>query len=273
MRTARLLLLPFLPLPLLPATAQAQQPASPPPAAKEAKEQSPISPERPGYTNGTDTVPPGDLQFEIGFVYSGFGGSHLSQLGNGAQLRVPLTERAEVRFGLPSYQWASASGQPTQTGFIDSGISAKVRLLDGIQKHRPSFAFIGGTTFANTGSTAFREKNAQPTADFETHYDLSDLWNVEMNYIYTRASSGGQRFDQRSGAVCLSYNVSPALGTFLETYRINPTSLGAPTGDFVDGGVTYVVGNNTQYDVSASKGVTRGLRSGFFVGAGYARRF
>jgi hypothetical protein len=45
------------------------------------------------------------------------------------------------------------------------------------------------------------------------------------------------------------------------------------SGNFVDGGLTYLAGKNTQFDINGGTGITRGVRSGLFVGAGIAHRF
>jgi hypothetical protein len=236
-------------------------------------ETGPISSERPGFTNGTDTVPVGKYQIEAGYQYSRDGRESEHEIGNGTQLRYGVSPRAEIRFGIPSYDWISGSGDSGETrGRSDSAFSAKWRLLDGLQTRRPSLALILSTTLP-TGSRAFRENHLQPQAALESHFDFSEKFTLEANFVLAAARSDGRRFAQYSGALNLGYSASHALGIFVETYRISPSDYGSVSGNFLDGGLTYLVGNNTQFDINGGTGVTRGVRSGLFVGAGIAHRF
>jgi hypothetical protein len=236
-------------------------------------DEEPISPERPGFTNGTDTIPFGRYQFETGYQYSHDGKSFEHEIDNSAQLRFGVSPRAEVRLGVPAYDWFSGGeGSPRTRGLADSSVSAKWRFFDGQQTKRPSLALILGTTLP-TGSRAFRENYLQPQAALESHFDFSDNYSLEGNLVYSDARSEGRRFDQYSGGLNLGYNASRTLTFFIETYRVSPTDLGKVSGSYIDGGLTYLTGKDTQLDVNGGTGVTRGVRSGFFVGAGIAHRF
>lgn len=229
-----------------------------------------IIPERPGFTNGTATVSRRIFQFETGYQFSRNGKDSTHEIDNSAQVRFGLSPRTEIRFGIPAYDWLG--GESGAHGSRDSSFSAKVRFLDGVQAKRPSLALIASTTLP-TGSKVFQENHLQPQASLESHFDFSEKYSLEASVVYTDARSEGQQFNQYAGALNLGYNVSPALGLFVETYRISPTGLGSVSGSFVDGGVTYTLGKDTQFDVNGGTGVTRGVRSGFFVGAGIAHRF
>ncbi|MES2464378.1 MAG: transporter [Armatimonadota bacterium] len=233
----------------------------------------PISPERPGFTNGTDTVPLARFQFETGYQYARDGKTSEHEIDNSAQLRYGISSRAEIRLGVPAYDWfSSGDGMPGTRGLADSSFSAKWRFLDGMEAKRPSLALILGTTLP-TGSKQLGDSHLQPQAALESHFDFADKYSLEANFVYSDARSEGKRFDQYSGGLNLGYNASQTLGMFVETYRISPTEYGGVTGTYVDGGLTYLLGKDTQVDLNGGTGVTRGVRSGFFVGAGIAHRF
>jgi hypothetical protein len=67
----------------------------------------PISADRPGFSTPTAIVPLGDIQLEAGATVSRFGDDY--SFGE-LLLRVPVTERAELRVGLPSYLVSRADG-------------------------------------------------------------------------------------------------------------------------------------------------------------------
>jgi hypothetical protein len=233
----------------------------------------PISAERPGFTNGTDTVPVRKIQFETGYQYARDGKSIEHELDNSAQIRFGVSSNAEIRFGIPTYDWSSTGDStPGTRGLSDSSISAKWRFLDGRQSHRPSLALIFSTTLP-TGSRAVGENHLQPQAALETHFDFSGKYSLEANFVYAGLYSDSRRFDQYSGGLNLGYSVSQAFGLFVETYRISPTDYKSVSGTYVDGGLTYIVRKNTQFDINGGTGITKGVRSGFFVGAGIAHRF
>ena len=240
-------------------------------AQEQKTETPPISPERPGFTNGTDTVLPKKIQFETGYQYSRDGKTIDHEIDNGAQLRFGITPSFEFRLGAPAGDWISGGGTSTR-GLGDSSLSVKWRFLEGKQAKLPSLAVIAGTILP-TGSRGFRENHLQPQVALESHFDFSDKYSLEADVVYTDARSDGARFDQYAGGLNLGYNLSPATGLFIETYRISPTDIGSVSGSYVDGGITHLVGNNTQFDINGGTGVTRGVRSGFFVGAGISHRF
>ncbi len=70
--------------------------------ASSADEES-LNAERPGFTNGTETVAPGHFQIESGYAHSRDGSTREHRFNDGAQLRFPLNKRSEFRIGLPAY--------------------------------------------------------------------------------------------------------------------------------------------------------------------------
>jgi hypothetical protein len=229
-----------------------------------------ITAERPGFTNGTETVALHHIQFETGYLYARQGGLTEHHLDDGGQLRYPFGDRAEFRVGLPVY-FLVPRGSDDSGGFGDAAASVKWRFLEATPQ-RPSLALIAGTSLP-TGAVARRSKNLQPVADLESEFNLSPLWQVQANAMVTRASDGDQRFSQYAGGFNVGYNVTPQTTAFAEVYRIAPTGLGAPNANYLDGGVTYVLGANTQLDVNGGVGISRGIRRDSFLGAGIGRRW
>ncbi len=93
------------------------------------KKDDPIEAERPGFTNGTGTVPVGHLQFETGYLYSrSDAGVHEHRLGDSALLRIPTGTNTEFRIGLPVYSFThlqeAASGSGGQSPTICAGVVA-----------------------------------------------------------------------------------------------------------------------------------------------------
>ena len=262
--------------------------ASCPSAWAQQPKEEPIDAERPGFTNGTGTVAPGHFQIEAGYMYTrASDGTREHRIGDSALLRVPVSKNTEVRFGLPTYFFThlpisvfSGSSVPSPTsgnsggsdnahGFGDSSISAKWRFLDAPDNPRkyPSLALIAQTTLP-TGEQAYRETHFQPQIALEAAYG-----SLQANFVVARPADSGQTFTQYSGGLNLSHDLNDATGVFLETYRIAPTGANAQNGTYLDGGITHVLGNNTQLDFNVGTGISTALKNDRFVGVGVAHRW
>ena len=238
-------------------------------------DEAPFSPERPGFTNGTDTLAPHHIQLETGFLYQRTGDSRQVHYNDSAQVRVPLGVRSEVRLGLPVYfisRLGKTGGDNSGDGWGDSAVSFKYRFVDDAPR-RPSVALIAGTTLPRTGGPNLRESNAQPQVDGEVNYNLSSLWQLQANAIYSRASSGGVRYNSWAGALNANYNITPAVAVFGETYRVSTSGSGGQSASYADTGATWTLWNNAQLDISGGVGISRGVTHDRFVGFGFTRRW
>ena len=240
-------------------------------AAQAQEKEEPISPERPSFTNGTDTVPVGHTQFESGYTRSYDHGDRENTLGDGTQLRVPIRSNWEARFGLPAYLWERGSG-PVD-GFGDASISMKYRFRDAeaARKAFPALAFIAGLELP-TGKGAFREDDYQPSLALEADWKLAERYSLTADTVYNAVRSNGQRYDEWGGGICLNITLSPLWETFGEIYRVSDTGTGETHDNFVDTGLVYRVGANTAIDINTGFGVF-GTRSQWFIGGGIARRW
>ena len=257
------LLAAFLLIACLPAHAQ----TTPPPA-----QNNPFSSERPGFTNGAETVAPRRLQFEGGYTYLPYEGGHEHRIADAALLRVGLGKTTEFRVGLPNIAFTHSSGGSDTHGFTDTSLGTKWRFLQAA-KGRPSAAFIVQTSLP-TGEPAYRASHLQPQIALEAAYALSDVWSVQSDLIYTRAYDGGTQYDQWAGGLNFGRSLTDTTGVFLETYRIAPSGgANAPNGNYIDGGITYLLNTNTQLDFNLGTGITSFVKNDHFFGVGVARRW
>jgi len=232
----------------------------------------PISPERPGFTNGTDTVAPGRYQFETGYAFTYTRGDREHALGDSGQLRFPLRSNVEVRAGLPTYFWERGDA-PRTDGFGDASVSVKYRFLDADDHRRaaPSLALIAGLELP-TGKRGFREDDYSPSAALEAQWQFTQKYGLSANAVYNGIRQNGVRYDEYAGALCLNIALSPAVGTYAELFRVSDTGMGDIHQNFFDTGLTYCIGANTALDINGGVGVF-GTRDTWFVGGGIARRW
>lgn len=228
-----------------------------------------IEAERPGFTNGTATVIAGHFQVETGFAFSRDGDTRDMRINDGAQLRYPLNNHSEVRLGLPAYSRQRGGGAQA-SGFDDIAISYKNRFVES-RKNRPSFAVIAATTLP-TGAKSIGARRAQPQVALEAQGDFTDVLSWNADIVYARASGDAGTYGETSGGLTLYYAPDGRLGFFAEVYRISATDLNGGNNNYYDGGVTYLIDNNTQLDLSAGRDF-KASHNNYFLAFGIAHRY
>jgi hypothetical protein len=226
----------------------------------------PISADRPGFSTPTAIVPLGDIQLEAGATASRIGDKRDHSFGE-LLLRVPVTERAELRVGLPSYRVSRADGKWV-SGADDLFVETKVLLSSG--KHA-AYALLLNSLLP-TGSREVAEHRFQPGAALAADFTLSQAAEVTLNLGYNHASDAGERYDQVFGVSSLNLMLTPDIGSFAELYAFNPAD--GPVQKYVDGGFTYLLNARTQLDVSGGVGLDNASGGpDYFYGFGISRLF
>jgi hypothetical protein len=229
-----------------------------------------FSAERPGYTNGTDTVPPGSYQVELGYTYANGGGTWQNRYFDGSQIRFPINTRTEWRIGIPAYVTSHGSDGAT-TGFADLGLSVKWRFLEATPQ-RPSLAIILNTNLP-TGSRDIGSHYFQPSSSLQAAYALSDKLGLSGSLTYSNSRDSDARFNQFGLSANLGYAVTEKMSVFGEVYWLSKTGASSGGANFFDGGTTYMIDPKTQLDLNAGVGLSGDAKNGYFIGAGVVRRW
>jgi hypothetical protein len=226
----------------------------------------PISADRPGFSTPTAIVPLGDVQLEAGATASRFGDERDYSFGE-LLLRVPVTERAELRVGLPSYR-VSRADKRRVSGADDLFVETKILLSS--DKHA-AYALLLNSLLP-TGSREASEHRFQPGAALAADFTLSQAVGLTLNLGYAHASDGGERYDQVFGVSSINLMLTPDIGSFAEVYAFNPAD--GPVQKYVDGGFTYLLNARTQLDVSGGVGLDNASGGpDYFYGFGISRLF
>jgi hypothetical protein len=226
----------------------------------------PISADRPGFSTPTAIVPLGDIQLEAGATASRFGNERDYSFGE-LLLRVPVTERAELRVGLPSYLVSRADGR-WASGADDLIVETKILLSSG---EHAAYALLLNSLLP-TGSREVAEHRFQPGAALAADFTLSQAAEVTLNLGYVHASDAGERYDQVFGVSSLNLMLTPDIGGFAEVYAFNPAD--GPVQKYVDGGFTYLLNARTQLDVSGGVGLDNASGGpDYFYAFGISRLF
>ncbi len=227
----------------------------------------PISPDRPDFTQGTQIVEKGRFQVESGVTFERHGDARQTTLGE-VLLRLPLAQRAEIRFGVPSYLVVRENGR--FAGLDDALLSAKFRLTG--PQAKTALAILAETTLP-TGSRRVAERRYQPDLILAAEKEAGKM-SLAANLGLARPVSDGQRFSQVFAGLSAGFDFSKRLDSFLEVYALNREEPGGPSQKFADAGLGYLLNNDTQIDARVGFGINNHSNGpDYFYGAGISRRF
>lgn len=230
---------------------------------------SPIVTDRPDFTESAVTVPGGRMQIEAGATYADEAGvDGLS--GGEVLLRGGLSERLELRVGIPSYLTAS-----DDRGFGDANLGAKVALFapaEGASRAVPTVGLIVGSTLP-TGTGGFQADGWQPEAKLLLAWTVTDRFAVASNLNYARVSeAGGVRYGEPSASLSGAFAITDVVGSYVEAFGFAPDVAGAPRPTYLNGGLTWLLSPDFQLDARVGVGVADAPDSRF-VGLGLSRRW
>ena len=129
-----------------------------------------FSPDRPGFGESTDTLAPGFLQLEAGFLaeaHALVGGPVRNISVPQPLLRIGLTRRLEIRLeadGFNRESDASGAARELHHGGSDMSVGAKVRLLPEGPR-RPAVSLLASVSLP-VGSSYFSSGGIDPTWPF-----------------------------------------------------------------------------------------------------------
>ena len=175
----------------------------------------PLITDRPDFTESPQVVPRGMVQIEGGATYAREGAARQTEVGE-LLVRVPVSDKAEVRIGVPSYLWQRDGAR--LSGFGDAFLGAKFALSDGdAARKKPALGLLIGTSLP-TGRAGFGEDEFQPETALAASWELCPTTSFNMNFGYARPSDGGARFNQLFGSVSLGHSLNDKWGAFAELF-------------------------------------------------------
>ncbi len=226
--------------------------------------------DRPDFTEGIATVPPGWIQSEAGYTFSRADGNTSHSIGE-LLVRIPVSNHVEARLGFNSYSIEHAPGL-VRRGFEDMEVGTKVRLIEREERSLlPSVSVLALTTLP-TGHRDIGTSVMQPTGILALGWQLSERLSLESNAKYTYASEDATRFSQWATSASLAAEITPRLGSFFEWFGTSPASLGAKRADYLNTGVAMRLGNSLTLDARVGANARRGSRD-YFAGFGISRRW
>ncbi len=238
----------------------------------------PLVTDRPDFTEASTTVGLRVAQIEFGYTYihdnAGDQSTHTQSFGE-PLLRVGiLAEWLEFRialFPLEDRVITAASSNAT-AGASDLYLGFKIALTpqEGIL---PEMALIPQMNVP-TGSNAFTSGSVEPGINWIYAWEIND-------FISTAGSTQGNRRVDDSGNTYLEmaqswtigYSLTDKIGAYTEWFALIPSGADtAQTEHYANGGATYLLTDDVQFDIRAGLGLNKAAAD-FFTGTGLSIRF
>ncbi len=245
----------------------------------------PLITDRPDFTESTGAVPTGHLQLEMGYTFThDREGSDRVRDHTTPELlaRIGVANNFEFRIGWEGYSFTRLrSDAPTRFGRafgreelsqgsndVTFGFKLKLAEQDG---WRPHTGIIGEISVP-WGSTNRSSGDVDPAIKFLWAYDLSDSLSLAGNLNVGIPTENSHRFVQASASLVLGVALTDRVGTYVEYFGFYPGSERTDAAHSLNGGFTFLVHPNLQFDVRAGAGLNEEADD-FFTGVGLAWRF
>jgi hypothetical protein len=214
----------------------------------------PIAPNRPGFTNGSATIAPGDALAENGLAQTralaSAGGTTTLDLPE-TNLRVGVTPALEADISLPDYFQVRHGDH----GFGDGAVGVKYRFYQ--SKDGNTKASLAPSLSLPT-RTVFSSGHFDPTLLLGVQTASGSRWSLASNLVLSDPNvntpdQGTRRIFTTTVSGSVAYTLTPNLGVYVDSYDIVPRE--GPSSPFADGGFTYLVNPNLQLDAEMYAGL------------------
>jgi len=231
-------------------------------AGKAADASDALMPDRPGFTNGSDTVAPGHVQIEMGVTRTkqASDGQSAGQSTDAPQalVRTGLNAKTELRVTLPDYVWPSDRA----AGFGDGAVGVRYKFYQS-RDANTKLAFTPSLSIP-IRSAVTTSGHLDPTFSLNGQTTSGARWSLSSNLVLSYPTQGGGRVTDYTGTGQVTYALSAPLSIFADYFYDAP--VGGPPSPIADGGLTYRVGKNVQLDLETGRGLGGNATVQFYGG-------
>ena len=240
----------------------------------------PIITDRPDFTEASSTVGKGVLQIESGYTYvrnkDPDDNSTLHSAGEVLFRYGVLANWLEFRLqALPLFQTVSTGAGPTATdgGLADLYLGAKIGVTPQ-EGFWPEMAITPQMTVPS-GQRAFTNNEVLPGVNWLYGWDVNDFLAIGASTQFNHRIDGGtgHKYTEWAQSITFNYTLAEKVGAYTEWFVLCPSGADSErVQHYMDGGVTYKLTPDVQFDVRAGYGLT-GAASDYFAGTGLSIRF
>lgn len=225
-----------------------------------------IDADRPGIADGSRTLKRGHVQIENG-IDAEHAGEERS-LSVPLLLRYGISDRLEVRVESDTYQRSRRLGETT-SGWNPVSLGFKEHLFDDEGSDRSFSLGVIGRWFLPSGSGEFRSHSSSGDVRLTADIEFGEHWALNPN-IGIAVQGGGGTSRSGTGAATLQYNLTAKANGFVDA-ALQRSDSGSEV--LLDTGAAWIIGTNTQLDLSIGWGAHGSNAPNVFWSAGVSRRF
>jgi len=240
--------------------------------------EAPLVTDRPDFTEASSTVGLGVAQLEFGYTYSyDSDGSQSTRINSFGEplLRVGmLAEWLEFRIALFPLEERTRSGgaSNTDSGVADLYLGFKIALTPQ-EGWLPEMALIPQMNVP-TGSSAFTSDSVEPGVNWIYAWAINDcISTAGSTQGNRRIDDSGEAYLEMAQSWTIGYSLTDNIGAYTEWFALIPN--GADTAQiehYANGGFTYLLSNDVQWDIRVGTGLNDQAID-FFAGTGLTIRF
>jgi len=239
----------------------------------------PLVTDRPDFTEASSTVGLGVAQIEFGYTYiynADDGTTDRSQSLGEPLLRYGIFANwLELRIALfPVDQRLTTAGRSNSTaGTEDLYLGVKIGLTPQ-ECFLPEMALIP-QMLVPSGSNAFSNDEVLPGLNWIYAWEINDFISTAGQTQINRRvdETTGRAYSEISQSWTVAYSLTDNLGAYTEWYVLAPHSADTDqTQHYFNGGFTYLINNDIQFDIRYGKGLNHAADD-YFVGTGLSIRF
>lgn len=226
----------------------------------------PIATDRPDQTESASIVPPGYIQMELGFGKINSDEGHSFFFPN-ALLKYGVNENFELRL-IATYTSIHEDGSSAVNGFLPIALGFKTKFTEenGIW---PKISLLGHLVLPGIVTDEISIENLAPDLRFAFQHSISDVFSLGYNL--------GVFWDGSNPEPVYIYSLAPGFsmgnfGFYIEGYGFIPQGSDREARLLADGGVTYLVNNDLQLDLSYGHQVTNNIIENY-IALGVSYRF
>lgn len=237
--------------------------------------------DRPDFTEGANTVEPGHLQLEAGYTFVAdeeSGEKFREHTFPELLLRIGLTERIEARVawtGWSVLRTKDSSNAQSSYTHTDGTTDLELGMKAQIQEQTEAFLNLSilAAVEVPTGANNKSADTIIPNFFLLWSKDVSETWAISGNLGFSSpVDDADERFVEPAASVAISRGLTKKLGAYVEYYGFYPSDSDEQTKHFANGGFTYSVAKNLQFDILAGVGLNSASED-FFTGVGVATRY
>jgi len=227
--------------------------------------------DRPDLTESAYIIPTGKFQIETGFIFEGDKEQNVKEENFSlftTLFRYGVNDYFELRLGSSLNRQKTTIDSESENYFGISYVEAGMK-IEMVEAHGnvPQIAFLTHVIIPESGKKEFAPGYLTPSLALAVDHELSDIFSLGYNLGVVWNGINAKTAGKYSAALGIGF--SEKLGGFIETYGYFPQDEQGI--NILDLGLTYLIKNNLQIDVSGGIGLSR-VAPDYFGNAGMSWR-